>query len=80
MAKTIHFAADAISDKLKTLSSQDGAMLIVVRGGGAPEVIIPQLGLLTEARLEMSLPFIYREIMAARAKQMTEQKRERIEG
>lgn len=58
------------------LAPTDGVMLIVF-GPGSLDVHIPQLGMLTEARLEVFLPHIYRAIMAKRATLLKEAANER---
>jgi hypothetical protein len=51
------------------LEPKDGVMVLVVRGKGEREVYFPQLGLLTEGKIEASQPVMYRSMLRARAAQ-----------
>ena len=49
------------------LGPQDGVMLYICRADGSKEVRFPQLGLMTEARIEQGLMLMYRGLLQARA-------------
>lgn len=51
------------------LKPNDGVMILVVREDGAKEVYFPQLGLLTEGRIEQAQMDMYRGLLRARAEQ-----------
>ncbi len=49
------------------LDAHDGVMVLVVRKDGTPEIHFPQLGRLTEGRIEQATMLMYRRLMEARA-------------
>ncbi len=51
----------------------DGVMILVVPSSGPIKALVPQLGLMTEARLEMQIPHIYRAISIRRAQEAERQ-------
>ena len=51
------------------LDEGDGVLVLVIRKGGAREIFFPQLGLMTEGRLEQAQMELYRSLMRARSAQ-----------
>jgi len=49
------------------LGPRDGVMVLILREEGGREVLFPQLGLMSEGRIEQSVPYMFREIMRVRA-------------
>lgn len=50
------------------IEPSDGVMILLFRGNAnAPEISIPQLGLMTEGKIEMHQMLLYRAVMLKRA-------------
>ena len=48
------------------LGPRDGMMVLIIREGGGREILFPKLGLISEGKIEQSVPFMFREILKAR--------------
>ncbi len=68
----------SLEDILSETAPEDGVLILVVPRNGLIKTFVPQLGTMTEARLEMQIPHIYRAIMTRRSQEAEKQANERI--